>query len=565
MRGNPWYEIVWIHDEDFEERLFPLVYLADGLPGYAINQYIYYLMEIGTQDTKLENTVRALCHLYAFSCARYGNRPLTDAESCTLIADFLDAKQYGTDHHCTRTAPRFSWLKTLGLHWEPLLFSRRASGGNTIKLYLAGITEFDKWQDAYYLTKRLSPTEQHFMNAWERFRDFKKRTKWDMLLHLAKSRHGAVERHQQGIQNRLGLGHRRHQSTPVKNKKAFPPDSLIDLIEKAGNVRDKMLFLMMAGGSLRRSEPLHLFRQDVEGMDQMGSAMIRLEDPEVGMIEWQQDGKNVSGTRNEYFHKYWDQKNIELPVAHPLRYLRPRSQMGRRNQGMNAGFKGMMLSAGDSSLKAVSGFADGREYDTHHLWWIDPRIGAYWYELFEEYEETYLIHNPFNGEKNPLGWPYHPWLFIRIDHDGYGMPMTITAMKALWKRTKERLGIQGKLGWHSLRHYFGYYCANVLGLPMETVQIFMHHTSITSTETYYHLSHGKIRNELTVAQLKSIGREELLPYIIPQKASIPKWPTHWRNSQWELWLKQAQILSQVTTETMLLPLAVKTTLGDTAV
>ncbi len=560
MQGSPWYQIVWVYDSNFEGREFPLVYLANGRPGYVINQYIYDLMKREFSHSKLELHVRALCHLYAFTCAKYGLRPLTDEESAWLVADFLDAKQFGTDAQCSRRAKRFEWLHNLGLHWEPLLFSKRKQG-STLRGYADAITEFDKWQHVHHGANRLSPTETHFMSAWERFQDFKKRKDWDMLLHLVKSHKGTVEQYQSAVRERLDAAEKR-RGKGGGVKKSFPPSRIVELVDEAAtNVRDKLLILMMLGGSLRRAEPLHVFHFDVEGMDGMGQAMIRLADPEHGMVEWMEDGKQVSGTRSEYFKRYWEKQNSDIPETHPLRYLAPRTEMGRRNQGMHAGFKGMTYSGGEQ-------FLDGRDYDIHYMWWCDPRIGAYWYELFLEYEETYLKNNPYTGErnvrKNPLtgefepGLP-HPWLFIKIDPEGYGEPLTVTALKAIWRRLKRKLGVDHRLGWHSLRHYFGYYCASILQLRMETVQVLMHHAQPSSTNVYYHLSNGSVRESITTAQLKAAGREDLLPYVITKGSRVPKLPDHWSNDYYKLWLQKIEFMKTNHEE---LPAVVKQALED---
>ncbi|MBC7000999.1 tyrosine-type recombinase/integrase [Photobacterium sp. BZF1] len=554
MNGSPWYKTVWIYDSNSDGRQFPMVYLANGAPGFVINQYLYDLMKRDASHNEMEVQTRALCHLYAFTCARYGTRPLTDAESANLVADFLDAKMYGTDHHCARRAKRYDWLRNLGLFWEPLLFSKRTQG-TSLTTYANAITAFDKWQRVYHGTNRLSPTETRFMSAWERFQDFKQRSKWDMLLHLNRSRSGTVQQRQEAIQRRLDRSARGRK--PIKNMKSFPPNRIVELIDSAANnVRDKLLLLTMLGGSLRRSEPLHLFYSDVEGVDSMGQAKIRLAHPEVGMTEWlDEDNISQSGTREEFFKRYWASVNRDVPETHPLRHLAPRTQLDRRNQGLHSGFKGMTLSAGEQSM--VANGLDGRDYDVHYVWWCDPRLGAYWYDLFLEYEAKYLKRNPFTDEPLTLR---HPWLFIIIEPgDRYGMPLSMTAVKAIWRRLKKKLGINYKLGWHSLRHYFGYYCANVLGLRLEEVQVLMHHGQPTSTEVYFHLSHSNVRDSITEANLRASGREDLLPNLFLKGSRVPDLPEHWTNDFYNLWMTQIEKLN---TPTNTLPAVVRQSLED---
>jgi len=54
---------------------------------------------------------------------------------------------------------------------------------------------------------------------------------------------------------------------------------------------------------------------------------------------------------------------------------------------------------------------------------------------------------------------------------------------------------------HSLRHMYGYYCANILKppLPLEMTQMLMHHANINSTAVYYRLSDSTIRKMITDA------------------------------------------------------------------
>ncbi|SHO58282.1 tyrosine-type recombinase/integrase [Vibrio quintilis] len=538
---NPWYSTIWLYDSDFEQRKFPLVYLANGMPSYTINQYIYHLLESEISHNKLESSVRALCHLYAFTCAYYGQRILTSEEASYLVANFIDAKKFGTDEFCIRNSPRFSWLKNLGLNWKPLSLSK--NGISTIKGYIRAITNFDKWQANIYNIQPLNPTEKYFISAWRQYKKFETRKEWDPLIHLElarKRRKQTEEKYSSQVENKLNSNHKR---LTIKNKlrirKAFPLGRFIDLVETASNPRDKMLILLQGGGSLRRSEPLHIFHSDIEGQNEFGEARIRIDDPEIGMVEWRDhNGKLVSGTRIQYFQQYWAMNNQNFPDSHPLKFLGPRTLMDRKDSGLNAGFKGMTFAESSCSDWLLNERSDGRTYDVNHLWWLDPVLGSYWYELFEEYEENYLRYNYYTGERNPTGFPFHPWLFIAIDREHYGAPLSIPAMKKIWARLKKRLGIEETLGWHSLRHMFGYYCANVLKIPPEITQFFLHHSSVSSTNAYYHINHNRVRYELTTKQLMAAGIEYMPEHLILKDTPIPNWPSAWQqNPQYKLYKK----------------------------
>ena len=140
---------------------FRLVLLDDGHPGYIINQYIYYLVCMKeTSQQKLDQSVRALEHLYAYTLARYSQGTLTAGAQQSLVGGFIDAKKHGTDEYCTTDMPHLQYLKGLGLNWKKI------PNNSTIKRYVTAINDFDKWQATFHDAPRLNPSENRFLNAW---------------------------------------------------------------------------------------------------------------------------------------------------------------------------------------------------------------------------------------------------------------------------------------------------------------------------------------------------------------------------------------------------------------
>ncbi len=68
------YIVIWVYCKGFPGREIPLVLLADGRPGYVINQWIFYLLDEEITPSRLELYVRALCHLYDFAMVRYSDQ-----------------------------------------------------------------------------------------------------------------------------------------------------------------------------------------------------------------------------------------------------------------------------------------------------------------------------------------------------------------------------------------------------------------------------------------------------------------------------------------------------------
>ncbi|MBL0225242.1 MAG: hypothetical protein IPQ16_06590 [Geobacteraceae bacterium] len=551
---STYHLIIFTYFEQFKQRAVPMVFLVNGKPGYVINQWILDLVETSIRPARLSSYVGSICMLYDFCIARFGLGPLRDEDQQRLVADFIDARRYGTDEYCRKSNhdEYYDYLRNLGLSWKP-------THSRNVKINLKAINVFDRWQATYHGAPRLNPSEKEFLSRYEVYREWQHRTKWDPFLHLFNTREHTKDTHKVEMSK-----DDRNSETETKGRyrreKAFPLQLIIRLIECCANPRDKMLLLLMLGGSLRRSEPLHIFVQDIEGVDALGQAVVRLEDPLNGWVEW---GHNKCGTRKQFFQECY--KNEILSAGHVLSNLMPRPLYGQRNQGFHAGFKGMTFSESDSgsrwfrpfddlgeneraefngSLDMLEGVADYRPYDVFHVWWLDPRIGAYFYQCFEEYMDKYYYKNPFTGRANPSGWPYHPWLFINIENPyTYGYPLAYTAVTKIWERLKDKLiksfaegaeqervrMVLNGLAWHSLRHFYGYYCANILELQMEIVQVLMHHAQINSTQVYYRLSKSIVKDEITKAVLKKHGFDMEPEHIILPKTPRLLFPDHWTN------------------------------------
>ncbi|EIF28517.1 site-specific recombinase XerD [Burkholderia sp. Ch1-1] len=490
MFGRRFWSVKYVSTAEFPHGRFPLVFL-NGQPGYVVNQWIYYMIDAHVGQSLLEERIRAVLHLYDYCMARYGDRGLTREESVALVGDFLLAKRDGTDLPGGKNP--------FGLNWRP---ARRT----TLKRYLAALNEFDIWHATFHHADRLNPSESRLMTAWERYSDFRQREKWDPMLHLFPSR----SRTKDAFAHQIPEKHRRFQYAGKPLPKCFPLHAFVDLVEQCSNPRDKMLFLQLFGLGLRESEPLHLFAEDVFGVTPHGEARIRLDDPETGRWEWYDAaGKKTVSSRTDYLDVCW--QNHEFRSSHRELYrLVPRTRYGRRG-GMFVGFKGMTFHLDEGAGSAVFG---------HEAIWIDPRIGIYFRACFDEY-----MHENFYGK--PYRWPFHPWLYIQLEKKNYGLPMTIPAVKKVWKRSMRRLGLDGLgLGPHSLRHLAGYYSASVLKHPLETTQALLRHANPISTQCYYHLSKDTVRAQIIEAAAKTGGLSISDLVVLPDSPRLDI-PDHW--------------------------------------
>jgi hypothetical protein len=492
---NVHYLIEWVYSVDFPGRPIPLVILRNGEPGFVINQWIYYQLESGISPSLLEERIRAVLHLYEYCCRRFGKAAITAKGAQSMLADFITAKKRGT------IAANGS--DPLGLYWKPNFRLR------TLKRTLASINHFDKWHSTYHGAQRLNPDEERFLAAWERFRDFKRRSSWDPLVHLFSSKSQTNRVH--GLT--LHESHSRFIVGSSEFPKAFPLERFIELVDSAPSPRDQMFFLLCGGASLRQSEPLHLFHEDILGSDDRGQPRIRIADPERGRFSWSTNGVEQSGTREEFLKTVFqnDQFKFTIPALYALQ---PRTR-GKRGKD-HVGFKGMTF--GDDPL--ISTLVGGRQAGFNELFWIDPRFGYRFALAYVKYVRTV-----FHGK--PYGWPHHPWLFLNLDRDSYGMPMTIPAVRKAWIRAMKRLGmLHWRLGPHSLRHMFGYYCASILRLPLEITKVLMHHGAVESTQKYYHLRSDEVRNAIISAVIQH-GGINVSDYLILPGAPRLQFPEHW--------------------------------------
>lgn len=491
MHQRHYWSIKYIRTKEFPHHRFPLV-LLQGEVGYVINQWICYLIDTGVRQSLFEERRRAVLHLYDFCLAKYGTRELTKSEAEALVGDFLSVKKSGSDLHNGKHA--------LGLYWKPV--QKR-----TLARYAAALESFDTWQVAFHDGPRLNPTESRILTAWEIYADFRRRENWDVMLHLfpARTHTRAVPKH------KVPEYHARFSRPKVTLPRSFPLDAYVDLVESCSNPRDKMLYLQLFGLALRESEPLHLFVEDVFGVTAHGEAQIRLDDPESGLWQWRDDqGHRKTSSRTEYLKACWI--NPEFRKSHPDLYrLLPRTLYGRRG-GMHVGFKGMTFHLSNDGNPAIVG---------HEAVWIDPRIGVYFTSCFREYMREYFYGKPHR-------WPFHPWLYIQLDAESFGMPMTIPALKKVWARSMRRLGLEHlDVGPHSLRHLGGYYCANVLKLPLETTKSLLRHSAIDSTQTYYHISNQTVRSEIIKAAAARNSNSHLSDLLTLAESPKLVLPDHW--------------------------------------
>ena len=95
----------------------------------------------------------------------------------------------------------------------------------------------------------------------------------------------------------------------------------------------------------------------------------------------------------------------------------------------------------------------------------------------------------------------HPYYWVNEE----GEPLTKSAAEKQFvlarNRVEKKLGVSLKgFAVHSLRHYFGFYCVDVLKSDLLMLQKWMGHSKLSSTAVYSHISPKTARDELNAAE-----------------------------------------------------------------
>lgn len=258
-------------------------------------------------------------------------------------------------------------------------------------------------------------------------------------------------------------GGRKRLLTGLKQFKPFPPHLVQELIDHTKNPRDKLMFGLMAYGGRRLSELLHLFMEDMATRDDELVALLK-HPSEAPMVWVNNAGTRVKGSRREYLKTMFDR----LP---------------RNEHGANPSFVGWKGIKFDDEAALVS-----------QMYWI-REAGKYLLQL----HRNYLF-----GARATVPKKRHPYYLVGEDGD----PLTTKAAEKQFRlacgRVERKLGVSLKgYGPHSLRHFYGFYCADVLKADLLLIQKWMGHIQASSTAVYAHISPGTAAKALARAELQA--------------------------------------------------------------
>jgi integrase len=155
-------------------------------------------------------------------------------------------------------------------------------------------------------------------------------------------------------------------------------------------------------------------------------------------------------------------------------------------------------------------YHDSKRKETEIIW-LMPEIKQYFLELHSEYWH--------NTRKHVID--EHPYYFVNEKQgSSFGHPATLSNMIKAFYRAAKRVGLSPNddgVNPHGARHFYGYFSASHLRLPIEITQINMHHKNIESTRVYYALDKATVRDEIRKGY-ERIAKE--LPVFCSSAASL---------------------------------------------
>ena len=215
--------------------------------------------------------------------------------------------------------------------------------------------------------------------------------------------------------------------------KSFPFEKIMDLVNEAKSPRDKIAFILMAFGGRRISEVLHLFVSDFKIVEDQ--LRVILAHPENSSYQWKKDKELKRGTRSEYLKNVFDRI--------------PRNQLGNLSEFV--GWRGLKFQK--------------------------PEIGAseiYFLGAIEQY--LLRLHLEYMNERK--SYLHHPYYFINHKGDPLCYRSLISQFNTACKNIGLRIdGSSVGTNTYSLRHFYGYYCSNILKLDSLIIQNLMGYTA----------------------------------------------------------------------------------------
>jgi integrase len=442
-----------IHIEENKEIRLPVIYTQNG--GILKSYLDYSIYKKNMSMSWIDASTQAVCLLVEFVEFNKTNYQYP-AELFSAFSDKLFTGTINIDGE-----------DPTGLRWK----KKSIQNANKIISY---ITQYSDW-----LCDNKGLSNKDNLNPWRKATNFEERLNWAAYSHRHQkaflghtwSRKSANEK------NKLSRNTRYEQDprgTDVDYRdKKFPDEHIDDLIHKGFirprslpsapahsrlELRDILITILLQFGGLRRSEPFHLWLEDISlHPENSDEALVRVYEPETGYSPT----SYTNGLR----------EMREETLAKNFRML-PRNKY-EKSKKIFAGWKDNKLSPSKDNYMIVN--------------WFEPSAG----EQFLFYWRLYLAKQRVNPDKNRK----HPYAFT----NQYGDPYSIDAFERKHKKAVERIGLTWDKDLGTTPHGHRYAYINRLenaGVSNLAVANAAHHKSIKSQDTYKSQSPSETRAEL---------------------------------------------------------------------
>ncbi|AZG34805.1 gamma-mobile-trio recombinase GmtY [Shewanella psychromarinicola] len=446
-----------IHIEEKHKIRLPVIYTKNGI----LKSYLdYSIYKRNKSESWIDASARAICLLVEFL---EFNKTHYQFPADLFIA-FADILFTGTVNDCGEDIT--------GLRWK----RRRLQDGNKIISY---ITMYSDW-----LCQNKGMSNKENLNPWTEATSHEEQMNWAAYSHKHKNSF---------------LGHTWSQETAKRNNKLsrsvryeqdfrdgnsaqyrFPDDHIDKLIHlgfvKQGisalapafsrlELRDILITILLHFGGLRRSEPFHIWLEDISlHPESPDEALVRVYEPEIG-----RSPTSYTNGRIE-MRKETLAKNFQML---------PRNKY-EKSKKIFSGWKSNKLSPSKDNYLIVN--------------WFEPSAG----ELFLFYWRLYIVKQRVSPHKDRQ----HPYAFT----NQYGDPYSIDAFDRKHKKAAERIGLRVEKELGTTPHGHRYAYINRLekaGVSNLVIANAVNHKSVKAQDAYKSLSPNETRAELRRLECKT--------------------------------------------------------------
>ncbi len=454
---------------------FPTLYL-ESKSGYEIMWSLvrYFLAYPSRSETWMRETARATGLFYDYCTACRENT----VDQRTLLRNFMSSLENGTIDNNENDAT--------GLYWAP-------TGVYKAKRLRSSLSRFIDWviadeRDAKSMAAFPPPVNQNEKLTLSLLKSAQKIIGRSYMAHT-KDRNTVAE---SLMKSRETFGYEFEDDPKVyfnaeSEAKSFPIELVAPLMEygfvknplatnhfEREDITAKMITLLLLFGGMRKSEPLHLWFNDVTPTDNF-KCQVKLYHPSLSKT-------NLIGERSKTRKHYLKERGM-LPRHKPS-----------NSKSLKAGWKKLAV--------------DKTSYHADMFWLhqsaeamfssMYPMYLTYRSKLMETYQKTHGHDHPFlfvsTGIDNRTGESY------------VGAPYSISQFDKSFKKSLDRLeshmgikiprGRDAAMNPHSLRHFF-VQALEDLRIDPKIIQKCLRHRTINSQEAYKGITSQKVRETLS--------------------------------------------------------------------